>query len=105
MPGKVAASSTAIRAPALEISCTTHWRAAKPPSSVIHADWPISLRASRFLAAGMFIPPKLHTYSGPALETVDLNAEGVFRKGPKSIAASAKRHYTFARRGRRDGHP
>src|SRR5262249_26700187 len=83
MPGKVAASSIAIFAPAVEISCTTHWRAAKPPSSVIHADRPNSLRASRFLSAGIFIPPKHQAYCGSALETVDLNKELLFRAGTK----------------------
>src|SRR5580704_1295988 len=81
VPGRFAASSSEILAPEVEMSCTTHWRAAKPPSSVIHADCPNSLRASRFFAAGIFIPPKDETYSGSALESVDMNAEGVFPRG------------------------
>src|ERR1700749_3501026 len=88
VPGRFAASSSQIFGPEVEMSCTTHWRAAKPPSSVIHADCPNSLRASRFLAAGMFIPPKHQTYPGAALESVDWNAEAVF-------PARAEKHCRF----------
>src|SRR4029079_10928497 len=53
--GSATASSTVIFAPELEMFSTTHWRAAKPPSSVIHAGWLVDFRASRFLGA-VFVP-------------------------------------------------
>ena len=55
LPVNAMASSSVILAPELDKSCTTHWRAAKPPYSVIHADWPNDLRTSRFFGAGIFL--------------------------------------------------
>jgi hypothetical protein len=41
------------RAPPSETSMTVHWRAAKPPSTVIHAGWLVRRRAGRdFLPNG-----------------------------------------------------
>ena len=47
--GRALGSSTLILAPEADISCTTHCRAANPPSRVIHPGWVSALRASRFL--------------------------------------------------------
>src|SRR5207344_2095976 len=48
-PPSALASSTVIFAPVLDKSCTTHRRAAKPPSRVIQPDCCTDLRAARFL--------------------------------------------------------
>src|SRR6266852_4543074 len=47
--GSMLGSSIVILAPVEERSCTTHWRAPKPPSKVIQPRWCSDLRASRFV--------------------------------------------------------
>ena len=47
--GSVLGSSIVTFAPVVDRSRTTHWRAAKPPSSVVHPGWRSDQRVSRFL--------------------------------------------------------
>src|SRR6185295_18016524 len=47
--GSELGSSIVTFAPVVDRSCTTHCRAAKPPSSVIQPGWLSDLRDSRFL--------------------------------------------------------
>jgi len=71
LAGNTLGSSTMILAPELEISCTVHWRAAKPPSKVIQPDWRTDLRSSRFLVtAAISIIPTAPPVGREALETV-----------------------------------
>jgi hypothetical protein len=50
-------ADTVIFAPVDDMSCTRHWRAAKPPSRVTHPARCMDLRTSRFLAAGTRLFP------------------------------------------------
>ena len=61
LPVSTLASSTVIFAPELDKSCTTHWRAAKPPSRVTQPGWCNDLRASRFLFAATISLPMNNT--------------------------------------------
>src|SRR5258706_3040814 len=71
LAGSVLGSSMVSFAPDVERSCTTHGRAAKPPSSVIQPGWCTDLRASRFFvprAIELFL--KLHWLHRADLETL-----------------------------------
>src|SRR5260370_23848476 len=59
LAGKVLGSSIVILAPVDDISRTTHGRAAKPPSRVIHPGCCSDLRASRFLVKAIPLLPAL----------------------------------------------
>src|SRR5882757_3349830 len=90
LAGSVLASSMVSFAPDVERFCTTHGRAAKPPSSVIQPGWCTDLRASRFLVPGaieLFLTPTF--LSRAALETVARMRDwsGLFAasRGPDSL--------------------
>src|ERR1700676_68934 len=55
LAGSALGSSIVILAPVLDISCTRHWRAAKPPSKVIHPGCCRDLRDSRFVVMAALI--------------------------------------------------
>src|SRR5271167_2218261 len=83
LPASTLESATVIFAPAEDISCTKHRRAAKPPSSVTQAgcctDLRASLRASRFLLAAVISCVRGKLFSGlaypiGALKTVAISA-------------------------------
>src|ERR1700694_2390081 len=75
LAGKVLGSSIVILAPVEDISRTTHRRAAKPPSRVIHPGRCSDLRASRFFVAAIPLLPALHPLIQGALETVETSQE------------------------------
>jgi hypothetical protein len=86
LAGSMLGSSIVILAPVVDISCTTHFRAAKPPSRVIHPGWCSDLRASRFLVIAAIpipIPIPIAREASPlphrALKTVATSQEfGLF---------------------------
>ena len=54
-PDSTLESDTVSFAPVADMSCTRHWRVAKPPSRVTQAVCCTDLRTSRFLAAGTML--------------------------------------------------
>src|SRR6478735_8028896 len=72
LAGSELGSSIVRFAPVAERFFTTHWRAAKPPSSVIHPGCCTDLRVSRFLveSKAMLEVPPAKTLCDGALKTV-----------------------------------
>jgi hypothetical protein len=110
--GSELGSSIVTFAPVVDRSFTTHWRAAKPPSSVIHPGWLNDLRVSRFLLLDSFeskamseVPPTkalrhaaLNSVASGPSPGVDGDRERPKKRVFERLAHPAKRHYTFARR-------
>jgi hypothetical protein len=119
-PDSTLESDTESFAPVADMSCTTHWRVAKPPSKVTHPVCCTDLRTSRFLAAGTMLfrlemivraflsERTLKTVANYRSERGTLLANISCQDGPAPLfltgkpafarlARARKRHYTFAR--------
>jgi hypothetical protein len=100
-PDSTLESATVIFAPVDDMSCTKHWRAAKPPSRVTHPVCCTDLRTSRFLAAATFSFPAGNEYpcllADGTLKTVAIS-EGF---PPHRLKQNARKTPLKAFRGKR----
>src|SRR3979409_1296656 len=92
LAGSMLGSSIVILAPVEDISRTTHWRAAKPPSRVIHPGCCSDLRASRFFVTAICTAPDPYPLTAAALESVaDRTKNRAVRVLPEVFRLPAKR--------------
>jgi hypothetical protein len=110
LPANALESSIVSFAPVEDISRTTHRRAAKPPSRVIHPGWYSDLRGSRFfLRAIASLPaeniPGTSLPCGGFINRCYSRADGwaghpsvPAKLASARLARPRKGHYTFARR-------
>ena len=101
LPASALASSTVIFAPVEDMSCTTHRRAAKPPSRVIHPDCCTDLRAARFLVCEAIsclrrkmLP--VPAYPRGALETVAIPLRSTLPASPAHLHFACKTSFRAA---------